>query len=826
MDELTPAMKQYMEIKGKHKDCIVFFRMGDFYETFYDDAKITSEALDITLTKRGIKNSEAEIPLAGIPYHALDTYLVKMVKKGYKVAIVEQLEDPKFAKGVVKRGLVRIVTPGTLIDQNMLTKNNNFIGSIFFGDKIGVAFIDISTGEFFASELSRDDLEIELSRFSPGEIIVPMGMENAFSSLKQYFLTSRSDVDFFIVNAKESLMQSLGIASLDGYGLTHKSSAVSAAGALLIYLKETQRTSLGHINKIKYYSNQDYMLMDKTTIENLELTSGASLLKILDSTTTSMGARMLRNFLLKPLLDVAKINERLLSVEEIANKTFLLEELRGLLKNIADLERIISRVNYGNSSPRDLALLQGSLEIVPDIKKLMEEIDTPLLVKLSNTEELKNINFLINEAIVDDPPAYITEGNFIKEGFSDELDRFRSISRNAKSIINDIENKERERTKIKSLKIRYNRIFGYYIDITRANLELVPPEYIKKQTLVNSERFITEELKKLEEEILSAEEKTLQIEQELYQELVDAVKKETVKIQNIATNIAYLDVLSSYAKVALANNYTKPTVHAGYKITMKKSRHPVVERISSFVPNDLCIDNKNRVMIITGPNMAGKSVFMKQVAINIIMAQMGCFVACDYADISVVDKIFSRTGAMDDLASGQSTFMVEMAQTAQILNSATDKSLIILDEIGRGTSTYDGVAIAWAVAEHIASDIKAKTLFATHYHILNHLQQEVEGVKNYNIAVQEKEDKVIFLRKILEGGTDKSYGIHVAKLAGMPKEVIERSRQIQFKLEQDDDIAEKIVIETRKTNEKDTVNQEIEEVERMIKSKQMKIGNF
>ncbi len=834
MEDLTPAMKQYMSIKGKHKDTIVFFRMGDFYETFYEDAKITSQALDIALTKRGIKNSEKAIPVAGIPYHSLDMYLSKMIKQGYKVAIVEQLEDPKLAKGVVKRDVIRIVTPGTIIEPNILGEGNNFISSLFFEkESIGVAFVDISTSEFFLFEAkNKEEMLNVLMKYSPSEIVIPSSFENDRDLInllkgRGFYLTFFSDVDFYKENAEDSLKKQFKVLSLEGFGLKEKDSLISSAGALISYLHNTQKNVLVHINTMSLQSNKDFLLMDITTIRNLELIKNiredsekGTLLSVLDKTHTSMGKRLLKKVVLNPLLDIDKINERLLAVEDLISKPFFLEEIRGLLKNVSDIERLISRVNLGNSNPRDLVSLQGSLELIPEIKKLLSETDSDLLNKLAEIDDLKELSSKIDSSIIDDPPISIDEGNFIKEGYDNELDEIRQISKNAKQIISEIEKKEKEKTGIKSLKIRYNQIFGYYIDITKPNLDLVPPDYIKKQTLVNSERFITEELKKLEEEILSAEEKIISLEKKLFFEIVELIKKETKNIQKIADNIAYLDVLCSFAIVSMKHNYTKPLIHKEFSVKFKKSRHPVVETLCDFVSNDVSITENNRVMIITGPNMAGKSVFMRQVALNVIMAQIGCFVPCEYAVVGIVDKIFCRTGATDDISQGQSTFMVEMTETAQILNNATENSLIIMDEIGRGTSTYDGVAIAWSVAEHIASNIKAKTLFATHYHVLNNLEKQVKGVKNYNIAVLEKEDKIIFLRKIIEGGTDKSYGIHVAKLAGMPKEVIDKSRELQFKLENEDDISEKIIIETRKIKQKDRLRKEIEEVDRLIKSRQ------
>ncbi|MBT7440046.1 DNA mismatch repair protein MutS [archaeon] len=827
---LTPAMQQFMEIKNKYKDCIVFFRMGDFYETFYDDAKIVSKALDITLTKRRMKNSNKGIPLAGIPYHALDTYLAKMVNQGFKVVIVEQLEDPKKAKGVVKRGVVRIVTPGTVIEENMLTKNNNFIASVFIGEKIGLSFVDISTGEFVVTEISENNLLDELKKKSPNEVLFPTSYENSeiHHHLKdQYYITLRSDVDYYIENAKENLKNKFKVESLDGFGLKNKEFAISSCGAMISYLNETQRNSLDHLNTIKFFSTKDFMLLDNTTIKNLELINKEnSLLNVLDNTMTSMGSRMLKQFILNPLIKKEKIELRLLAVEELKNKPFILEDLRDLLKNIADLERLISRINYGNANPRDLLQLQGSLELVPRFIKILNETESGLLGKLSELKVLREVTSLIDESIIDEPPAIITEGNFIKDLYNEELDRYREISRNAKSILREIEEKERIETGIKSLKIRYNRIFGYFIDVTKTNLSLIPSHYIKKQTLVNSERFITDELKELEDQILHATENIVKIEQELYGEIIEKIKKFTKDIQENANKLALLDVICNFTKISIMNNYVKPMIFENYKLKLVECRHPIVEKLTDFIPNDLSINVENRMMIITGPNMAGKSIFMKQIALNIIMAQIGCYVPCDFAEVSIVDKVFSRTGASDDITTGQSTFMVEMTQAAYILNNATENSFIILDEIGRGTSTYDGVAIAWAVVEHITKKIQCKTLFATHYHVLNNLEKEISGIKNYNIAVEESKDNIIFLRKIIEGGTDKSYGIHVAKIAGMPKEVIQKSKEIQFKLEKDDEISEKIIVETRKSQEIDNVNEEIEETERLIKSKQLRLDQI
>ncbi|NTV23320.1 MAG: DNA mismatch repair protein MutS [Nanoarchaeota archaeon] len=823
--ELTPAMMQYMEIKKKHKDCIVFFRMGDFYETFYDDAKVTSKALDIALTRRGIKNTEREIPLAGIPYHSLDTYLAKMIKQGFKVVLVDQIEDPKLAKGLVKRDVVRIVTPGTYMETT--SKANNFACAIFPAkEKVGVALADLSTGEFYTFE--RDDLASalqDIQKFPVSEVMLPMSYEKASitSELKEYrlYLTYISDIEFYHQNAQEALTSHFKVHSLDGFGLKAKEAAVSAAGALLSYLHETQKSRLGQISHISYYSDKDHLAMDQVTIRNLEIDgTEKSLFSLLDRTGTAMGSRLLKRTLISPLTDSARILGRHAAIEELCGKQFLLEELRELLRKVGDIDRLTARICFGNASPRDLANLQASLSLIPDIKKILTDMDSELLTKLAEIEENHDVAEEIDKAICDEPPISMNEGGFIRDGYNPELDRYRLIAHDAKKLLLKIEEEEKQKTGIKSLKIRYNQVFGYYIDVTKPNLDMVPAHFVKKQTLVNSERFITDELKKLEDEILNAQDRMIDIEKALFSALIEKIRAVSKKIQLSSDKLAMLDMLCAFSIVSLKSSYVKPTIDDSKKLILKKSRHPIVEVMSDFVSNDVSIDEENRVMIITGPNMAGKSVFMKQVALSVVLAQAGCFVPADSATIGIVDKIFSRTGATDDISTGQSTFMVEMTQTAQILNNATERSLIILDEIGRGTSTFDGVAIAWAVAEFIATKIKAKTMFATHYHVLNNLEKQVKGVKNYNIAVQEKEDKIIFLRKIIDGGTDKSYGIHVAKLAGMPTEVVDISRRIQFKLEQEDDISEKIVVETRKRKEKDKIRRDIEEVDRLIKSRQ------
>lgn len=852
MENLTPAMKQYMEIKNENKDCLILFRMGDFYETFFDDAKTIARELEITLTKRGKTPSGAKIPLAGVPYHSIDTYLPRLVKKGYKVAIVEQLEDPKLAKGVVKRGLVRIVSPGTLMDTASTLKSNNFIMGLSISEnRFGASFADISTGEFIVTELSDfDEVINEITKFSPKEILIPSSYEESGYAKRlsdnAIFMNPYSDVNFYFDNAEKTLQEHFKVSSLDSFGLMNKDLAVSSSGALLSYIIETQRTALSYINKVRLYSNKDHMNLDKTTIKNLELVKSiaddsvkGSLLGVLDKTVTSMGARKLKNHLLSPLIDIDKIQERLDSVEELAAHEFIRGDIKDCLKNISDVERLISRINYGNANPRDLVSLKESLKIIPNIVSSLEKTKTELLKKLRSIPLLENVVELIERSIKDEPPAVLFDGGFIRRGYNEDLDSLREMTSNAKVFIKDLEAEEREKTGIRSLKIRYNKIFGYFIEVTHKNISQVPENYVKKQTLVNCERFITQELKEKESLILGATEKMIALEQKLFSEIIAEIIMSTEEIQKIANIIAQLDVLQSLSESAVKNRYSKPVINSGYDINLIGSRHPVIEEIVDFVPNDILITEKNRTMIITGPNMAGKSVTMRQVCLTVLLAQMGSFVPAEFAEIGIVDRIFSRVGASDDVMRGQSTFMVEMSETAQILNNATNKSLIILDEIGRGTSTFDGVALAWSVAEHINLKIRAKTMFATHYHVLNELEKEMPGVKNYNLLVSEEAGNIVFLRKLAEGGTDKSYGVHVAKLAGIPEEVIRRSKEIQAKLQKEDEIAERIVVEKKvdvekeKESEKSSIEKKSEEkniirekVEKFTKVKQQRLDEL
>ncbi len=804
--KLTPAMRQYKEVKEKHPDCLVLFRMGDFYETFYQDAIDASKALDITLTARG--KGESRAPLAGIPYHALNTYLPKLVNKGFKVAICEQTEDPRTVKGrIVKRAVTRIVTPGTIIEDSMLdAKSNNFIFSIYQRlDKYALAIIDLSTGEFFVMDLVESELLNEITRFKPKELILPESLKvnvelvNLFEQ-NSVFINPYSDYNFNTEIAYNNLLRHFKTINLKGFGIDKSDLPINAAGALISYLKETQKTNLDYINKIKTFSPNDFMLLDSSTQRNLELlknildqSTKGTLLSTLDKTNTSVGARLLKKIILQPLLSTELINQRLDSVQELVNNVILSQDLVHQLKQLNDVERIIAKINYGNANARDLVALKNSLLLIPNIKQLLTNTNSVLLKQISDIKELKNVTELIKTSIKDEPNVSVREGNLIKKHYNKELDELREITTNTKQWIASLEAEEKRKTGIGSLKIGFNKVFGYYITVSKSNLHRVPENYIRKQTLVNAERFITPELKEKEALILNAQEKINDLEYDLFVKVCDEIKKNTTEIQKISQQIAMLDVLLSFSIVAKDNNYTRPIINNENKIELKDCRHAVVELIENiFVPNDIIIDDKQRTLIITGPNMAGKSVFMRQIALIQLMTQLGSFVPAKHANMCLVDRIFTRVGAYDDLTHGQSTFMVEMNETANILNNATNKSFVILDEIGRGTSTFDGISLAWSIAEYIHNNIGAKTLFATHYHQMNKLQEKVDGVKNYNIAIKEKQDEIIFLRKIIEGGTNKSYGIQVAKLAGLPNEVIERSMQIMNRLEMEDEIAERV----------------------------------
>lgn len=816
-ENLTPGMRQYMNVKQSHPDCIVMFRMGDFYEMFYQDAKTAAKELDITLTSRG--KGEKKAPLAGIPYHSVQPYIGKLISKGHKVCIVEQAEDPKKAKGLVKREVLRIVTPGTVIDETILdNKTNNYIMAINKEKQhISLALSDISTGEFIVLLTDEKRVENELNKYMPSEVILPLSLENSeFSkTLSSFFVNYVDDLHFFDEKARQTLdTQFEAYPSLDPF-------LTSSAGALVHYLHNTQKSTLDHIRKIKVVNSEDFMLIDKITLQNLNIMSNkkddkATLLSILDKVKTSMGSRLLRKWMLKPLLDVEEINKRLESVEELKNNIMLKEEVELILSNIQDLERLIARIVFKTALPKDLVALRATLKEIPKLNKLLQESKTGLISTQITANKLLEFNELVgllDRAIKDQPNTSVREGNIIRKGYNEELDELRKVKSDSKSWLLNFEAEEKRKTGIKFLRVKYNKVFGYFIEVSKSNINLVPDSYIRKQTQVNCERYITPELKEKENIILTVDEKINELEYNLFMDLIEKISKYTTEIQDLSDRIAIIDVIACFASVALVNNYTRPTVNdgssegnngrgdddrrsdigGGFGIEIVAGRHPIVEKLEQdFVSNDLRISEKNRMMIITGPNMAGKSVYIKQNALIVLMAQIGSFVPAKSARIGIVDRIFSRVGASDDIASGHSTFMVEMNETANILANATDKSFIILDEIGRGTSTYDGVSLAWAIAEYIIKHIGAKTLFATHYHHLNKMAEQFDNIENYNIAVLEREDEIVFLRKIVEGGTDKSYGIQVAKIAGVPKEVIETSKRIINQLEMEDEIGDMI----------------------------------
>lgn len=782
--KLTPGMQQYMDIKNKHEDCIVLFRMGDFYETFFEDAKTCARELEITLTARG--KDETKAPLAGLPYHALDPYLAKLVKKGYKVAIVEQIEDPKKAKGIVKRAVVRIVTPGTVFEPMILQEGHtNYLVSLAkASDEIGISACDVSTGEFITTQIKETQLVNELRRLNPAEVIIPMSLEEssfAKTLSESGFMISIFD-DRHYYNATDTLKSFFQVLNLEAFNLPGNLST-QASGALLSYIKSNQVQSLSHINKIHSYTIDDFMHLDASTIRNLEVTSNlfgkdaqGSLLAVLDNTQTPMGKRLLRKWLTMPLKKKDQINERLNAVQDVFDKPIERDLLSKELESMYDIERLIGRVSFGNANPKDLVSLKLSFQIMPRIKEMCRTFESSLLSNITNLPDLSYSAQLITNAIKDEPNTTLREGNIIKSGYNKELDDLRAISSSGKSFLAQLEEREREKTGIKSLKIKYNRIFGYFIEVTKTNLDLVPEHYIRKQTQANSERYITEELKVMEGKILGAQERIVELEFNLFIEVIDKLKSEIDSVQVVAKHLGQLDCILCFAQIAQKKNYCRPELTED-TFEIIESRHPVIEAFSdiSFIPNDCKLNKDHSMMIITGPNMAGKSTYMRQVALIALMSHAGSFVPATLAKIPLMDKIFTRIGAYDDLVSGQSTFMVEMSEAANILNNATSKSLVILDEIGRGTSTYDGLSLAWAITEYLHSKIKAKTLFATHYHHLNELASKYPAIGNYSIAIEEEEDKIVFLHKIVKGGTNKSYGIEVAKLAGVPKEVIDAS---------------------------------------------------
>ncbi len=791
MPDLTPMVKQYQEIKASHKDAILFFRLGDFYEMFNEDAELASRELDLTLTGRG--KDDNRMPMCGIPYHAAEGYIAKLIEKGYKVAICEQVEDPKLAKGLVKRDIIRIITPGTVLESSMLSeKANNYLMAVNHEKgKFGMAFIDASTGEFKLTDFdSFELLADEIKRIGPAEILVSDLIENEFQ-----FQLSRTPFKDIYDNetAIEKLLEHFKVKSLESFGLSGKEVALGAAAAILDYLKETQKTTLDHINSLKLYHTNDFMFIDAVTRRNLELAQTArdksfrgSLLWVLDRTKTSMGSRLLRQWLLQPLLNVTEIEQRLDAVTELFNNGLLRSELGEGLKKVFDIERLAGKVATQSANARDLVALKESIGQLPKLKQVMREAECGMLKGIKELPELKEISELISQAIVDDPPFVIKEGGLIKSGFNAELDELKKATGGGKQWIAELEASERKRTGIKSLKVGFTRVFGYFIEVTQSNLGEVPADYIRKQTLVNAERFITPELKEKESMILNADERMKELEYQILCDIRTKVAAYTKQLQAVAASIARTDVLLSLAEVAVENRYCRPKLSPDHSIEVSGGRHPVVEKTLGefqFVPNDVELNDKQNFLLITGPNMGGKSTYMRQVALICLMAQMGSFVPAKEAEVSLIDRIFTRIGAMDDIYAGQSTFMVEMTETSNILNNATENSLIILDEIGRGTATFDGMSIAAAVAEFIHNKIKAKTLFATHYHEITQLAEKHPGIKNLNVLVKEEGDHITFLHKIAEGPADRSYGIQVAKLAGLPNEVVQRAKEVYNTLE-------------------------------------------
>ncbi len=797
---MTPMMRQYIEIKENYPDAILFFRAGDFYEMFLDDAVIASRELELVLTSRSKGEDAKKNPMCGVPYHAADTYIDRLVAKGYKVAICEQMEDPATAKGIVKRDVVRVVTPGTIVDSKILDeKKNNFLCTVY-GEKgsFGVTFSDLSTGEVYVTRVSSSQKLIdEMARYMPTEIIVNKCVFNDTKlkdEIKYRFNTIElAKVDVTRDFAEELICYWFSVEKVQSLNLPDDFCSVNALGMTLNHFDETQKMKIGHVKEVRAYSEDEYMDIDIFTRRNLEITETmrnkskkGSLLWVLDKTKTAMGGRMLRTFLEKPLVDCAKINKRLYAVSELYENTDIKEELTAVLEEIYDMERILGKIACKSVNPKDMLSLKQSLKVLPELFGVMEKLEAPLLKSFSdNFDTMEELADLLDRAIKeDDTPMVIKDGGIIKTGYNAEVDEYRRLAEHGKDAVRDIETREKERTGIKTLRTGYNRVFGYYIEVSQSFRDQVPENYIRKQTLTNGERFITEELKELEGKILSASEFLKNKEYELFCEVRETVAAHTEKIQRAAHVVAYLDVLCSLAEAARKNNYTMPSVDMSDKIDIKGGRHPVVERMlddTVFVPNDTLMDcNDNRMIIITGPNMAGKSTYMRQVAVITLMAQIGSFVPAESARIGVCDKIFTRVGASDDLSAGMSTFMVEMTEVAAILKNATKKSLLVLDEIGRGTSTYDGLSIAWAVSEYIADKKKigAKTLFATHYHELTQLEDKLDGVKNYCIACKKRGDDVIFLRRIIKGGADDSYGIEVSALAGIPKAVILRAKEI------------------------------------------------
>ena len=808
MAELTPMMRQYMETKKEYPDCILFYRLGDFYEMFFDDALTASKELEITLTGKNC-GLEERAPMCGVPYHAVDGYLNRLVSKGYKVAICEQMEDPATAKGLVKRDVVRIVTPGTNLDTQALDESRNqyIMCVVYIADRYGLSVADVTTGDYFVSEIDDSEkLFDEIYRYMPSELIC----NEAFymSGMDLDLLKEKLGITIYTLDAwyfddeicARTLKDHFHVGALEGLGLADYDCGVIAAGALLKYLLETQKQDLSHITGLTVYASGKYMLLDSSTRRNLELCETlrekqkrGSLLWVLDKTKTAMGARTLRKYIEQPLIRKKDIEERLDAVAELKDQAISREEIREYLSSVYDLERLMCKITYQSANPRDLIAFERSLSMLPHIRCILQDMSSTLLKELyQELDPLEDLCALIQKAIVDDPPIAMKEGGIIKDGYHEEVDRLRTAKSKGKEWLARLEEQEREKTGIKNLRIRYNKVFGYYLEVTNSFKNLVPDYYTRKQTLANAERYIIPELKELEDTILGAEDKLYALEYELYSEVRDAIAAEVLRIQKTAKAVARIDAFASLALTAERNQYVRPKINEKGTIDIRDGRHPVVEKMipsEMFITNDTYLDDKkNRISVITGPNMAGKSTYMRQTALIVLMAQIGSFVPASSANIGLVDRIFTRVGASDDLASGQSTFMVEMTEVANILRNATSKSLLILDEIGRGTSTFDGLSIAWAVIEHISNSklLGAKTLFATHYHELTELEGKISNVNNYCIAVKEKGDDIIFLRKIVKGGADKSYGIQVARLAGVPESVTSRAKEIVEELVQAD----------------------------------------
>lgn len=829
----TPMMEQYLKIKERYKDSILFFRIGDFYEMFFEDATIAARELEIVLTGKDCGQNE-RAPMAGVPFHAADFYIDKLVKKGYKVAICEQLEDPASAKGLVDRDVIRVFTPGTVINTNSIEeKSNNYLLSIYKDENnYGLSFVDIMTGDLFVTQIIKcnDIRKIydEIMRYSPSEIIANSDFFN-LKKLIKIINSSRIYINKYENSCQdfEDIILNQFKKSLNELGLYGKNYAIKSLTTVLIYLKELQKVQLSQLNNLTYYEDNSFMLLDNNTIKNLEIiqstnrnnSKAGTLLSVLDQTVTPMGGRLLKRWIEEPLIDIEKISLRLDSVDELFNDFKGRSDLRNALKGIYDLERLASKLVYQNINAKDLLSIKVSIEKLPLIKDLISKYNSIYLKEIFlKLDTLQDIYDLIDKSIKDDPSSSVKEGNIIKDGFDKNVDELRKAATDGKSWITNLELDEKEKTGIKTLKIGYNKVFGYYIEVSKSYISSVPQNYIRKQTLANAERYITPELKEIEEKILGAETRLVDLEYEIFNSIRERIKNEINRIQMTAKYIAVLDVLASLAMVAESNNYIRPIVNDGDKILIKDGRHPVIETImdDSFIPNDIEIDKEKPIMIITGPNMAGKSTYMRQIALIVLMAQIGSFIPASYAEIGIVDRIFTRVGASDDLFSGQSTFMVEMNEVSGILNSATEKSLIILDEVGRGTSTYDGMSIACAILQYIHDKIKAKTMFATHYHELTRLENQLDGIKNYNISVDETDDEIIFLRKIIPGSADKSYGIQVAKLAGLPDDVIDNAKKILNSLENSN---REVVAETSATQidifsfEKDALISEIANID-------------